>query len=120
MNREYNIENRLIEFSVAIINACKKTNNSYAAKHLTEQLIRSATSSALNYGEAQSAQSPEDFLHKMRLSLKELRETKVNLRIQKGAKLLLNKKEVDDLISENDELIAIFVTSIRTSEKKNK
>lgn len=120
MKKEYDLEDRLIRFSVAIIGVCKKTNNSYAAQHLTQQLIRSATSAALNYGEAQSAQSPKDFLHKMRLCLKELRETKVNLRIQKEAQLIIDKNGIGNLLKENDELIAIFVTSIRTSETKNR
>lgn len=120
MENRYNIEDRLIQFSVAIIKTCKKNDYSFAAQHLTQQLIRSATSAALNYGEAQSAQSPKDFLHKMRLSLKEVRETKVNLRIQKDARLLINETEVEELIRENDELIAIFVASIRTSERKNR
>jgi four helix bundle protein len=76
------------------------------------------TSAALNYGEAQSAQSPRDFLHKMRLCLKELRESLVNLKIQKVANLIKDLNKLDDLIVENNQLIAIFVTSIKTSEQK--
>lgn len=117
---KYDIEDRLIKFSVQIILLCKYMNQSFAAEHLAKQLIRSTTSSALNYGEAQSAQSPKDFLHKMRLCLKELRESLVNLKIQKGAKLIGDLAKLDELIKENNQLIAIFVTSIKTSELKNK
>lgn len=117
---KYDIEERLIDFSVNVILACGKLNGTFASQHLAKQLIRSTTSAALNYGEAQSAQSPKDFLHKMRLCLKELRESLVNLKIQKGAELIKDIKKLDELLEENNQLIAIFVTSIRTSEQKNK
>lgn len=117
---KYDLEDRLIQFSVQIILICGKLNQSFAAEHLAKQLIRSATSASLNYGEAQSAQSPRDFLHKMRICLKELRESSVNLKIQKGARLIEDFKKIDELIIENNQLIAIFVSSIKTSEQKNK
>ncbi|AFU67795.1 hypothetical protein P700755_000800 [Psychroflexus torquis ATCC 700755] len=117
---KYDIENRLINFSVNVILVSGNLNGSFASQHLAKQLIRSTTSAALNYGEAQSAESPRDFLHKMRLCLKELRESLVNLKIQKGAELIENFKKLDELLEENNQLIAIFVTSIRTSEQKNK
>ena len=117
---KYDIENRLINFSVNVILVCGNLNGSFASQHLAKQLIRSTTSAALNHGEAQSAESPRDFLHKMRLCLKELRESLVNLKIQKGAELIENFKKLDELLEENNQLIAIFVTSIRTSEQKNK
>lgn len=80
---KYDLEERLIQFSVDIIIVCGKIDGDFASQHLCKQLIRSATSSALNYGEAQSAESSRDFLHKMKLCLKELRESLVNLKIQK-------------------------------------
>lgn len=117
---KYDIEDRLITFSVQIILICGHMSQSFASQHLAQQLIRSTTSAALNYGEAQSAQSPKDFLHKMRLCLKELRESLVNLKIQKGVNLIEDAKKLDELIIENNQLIAIFVSSIKTSEQKNK
>lgn len=119
-NYKYDIEERLINFSVNVIHACGSLEGSFASQHLSKQLIRSTTSAALNYGEAQSAQSPRDFLHKMRLCLKELRESLVNLKIQKRTGLIKDKIKLDVILVENNELIAIFVTSIRTSEQKNK
>jgi len=112
---KYDIENQLISFSVQIILVCGSINQSFATEHLAKELIRSTTLAALNYGEAQSAQSPRDFLHKMRLCLKELRESLVNLKIQKGANLIKDLNKLDDLIVEINQLIAIFVTSIKTS-----
>ncbi len=114
------LENRLIEFSVNVINCCKKAGDSFAAQHLVKQLIRSATSVALNYGEARSAESPRDFLHKMKLCLKELRESMVNMKIQKEAELIKDKITIDRLIDENNQLISIFVASIKTATSKIK
>lgn len=117
-NYKYDLEERLIKFAVNVIYACNNLSGSFASQHLSKQLIRSATSSALNYGEAQSAESKRDFLHKMKICLKELRESLVNLKIQKGAKLIKDIERLESLLKENNELISIFVVSIRTSESK--
>ena len=85
---------------------------------MSGQLIRSGTSPAPNYGEAQSAESRSDFIHKMKVCLKELRETKVWLKIMKRANLINTISEIDAFIDESDELIAIFVTSINTAKDK--
>jgi four helix bundle protein len=95
---KYDLENRLITFAIDIIKLFDHaTTSSYSKIHLSKQLIRSSTAVALNYGEAQSAESTKDYLHKMRLSLKELRESHVNLRIQKGAGLISSPVEQIDL-----------------------
>lgn len=114
------LEERLIQFSVDVILLCRKMENSFAAEHLTRQLIRSATSAALNYGEARAGESTRDFLHKMKVCLKELRESMINMKIQKGAKLIMDIPSLDILINENNELISIFVASIKTSSAKLK
>ena len=119
-NYKYDLEERLIKFAIDVILICGKIDGSFASQHLSKQLIRSATSSALNYGDAQSAESSRDFLHKMRICLKELRESLVNLKIQKGAELIKNISQLEILMKENNELIAIFVSSIRTSQNKIK
>lgn len=113
------LEERLIEFAIGIILLCKSMDKSFAAEHLAKQLIRSSTSVALNYGEARSGESPRDFLHKMKISLKELRESYVNLKIQKGANLINDHNELGRLIDENNQLIAIFVSSIKTASSKS-
>ena len=112
------LEDRLIQFSADVISYSKFNNDSYASIHLSKQTIRSATSSALNYGEARSAESAKDFLHKMRVCLKELRESMVNLKIQNKANISTNKQMLNILMSENNELISIFVSSIKTSVNK--
>src|SRR5690606_3625368 len=117
-NYKYDLEERLIRFAVNVILACGKLDGNFASQHLSKQLIRSTTAGALNYGEAQSAESAKDFLHKMKICLKELRESLINLKIQKGANLIKDVEQLDALLKENNELIAIFVASIRTSQNK--
>lgn len=119
-NYEYDLEERLIKFSIDVILVFGKSEDNFASLHLSKQLIRSSTSAALNYGEAQSAESPRDFLHKMKICLKELRESLVNLKIQKGTNQVIDIDKLEIIIKENNELIAIFVSSIRTSQNKNK
>lgn len=114
------LEDRLIQFAIDVIVMCKKIESGFAAEHPAKQLIRSATSSALNYGEARSAESNRDFLHKMKICLKELRECMINMRIQKGAELVKEMMKLDSLILENNELFSIFIASIKTSTSKMK
>ena len=87
--------------------------------HISGQLIRSGTSPAPNYGEAQSAESRADFVHKMRLALKELRETRIWLLIIVRSDLIKPESKLDDLLNESNQLISICVKSIGTA-KKNK
>lgn len=118
MNK-YDLEERLIWFSVRIIELSETLNGSFAGIHLGKQIIRSATSPALNYGEAQSAESPKDFIHKMGICLKELRETFINIKIIKYAKLSKSENLLDICYKENNELISIFVKSIETAKRNN-
>ena len=114
------LEDRLIKFSIDIILLSVDHDQVFAKEHLSKQLIRSATSVALNYGEAQGSSSSRDFIHKMRICLKELRESLVNLKIQQGAFLIKDDQNLLKAIDENNQLISIFVTSIRTAEKNLK
>jgi len=88
-----------------------------AGKHISLQLLRSGTSVAANYGESQSAESRADFLHKLRISLKELRETEVWLKITMKAELVSSPALLEPLLKETDELIAILFKSIETARK---
>ena len=74
-------------------------------------------SPALNYSEAQSAESRKDFIHKLKICVKELRETYTALRIIDKAEITSNPEEIIDVIGENNELISIFVSSIKTIQK---
>ena len=94
--------------------------NSKAGNHLSGQLVRSGTSISLNYGEAQSAESKKDFIHKMKVILKELRETFVCLKIIHVSKLYKTEEKIIKAKKENNELISIFVKSIDTAQKNQK
>ena len=119
-NVKYDIEERLIDFAVRIIRTAESLPKSKVGNHVAGQLVRSGTSPAPNYGEAQSAESRADFVHKMKLSLKELRETKVWLRMIVRADLIKSALKLDPLIDESDQLISIFVSSLRTAEQNRK
>ena len=87
-----------------------------AGNHLSGQLIRSGTSPALNYGEAQSGESRKDFIHKIKVVLKELRESFACLKIIYQAKLYKIEKDLLTALKENNELISIFVKSVETAQ----
>jgi len=114
------LEDRLIAFSALVIKVAESIIESYAGNHLSGQIIRSGTSVSLNYGEAQDAESRCDFIHKMKVILKELRETMICLKILKTKNLVPNYKILDKALNENNELISIFVKSIQTARKNEK
>jgi len=118
--KKYDLEERLIGFSVLIIEVTKEMSKTYAGGHLAKQLLRSGTSVSLNYGEAQSAESRKDFVHKMKVILKELRETMVCLKIIQRTKLYGTLTFIEKALQENNELISIFVKSIETAQKNLK
>jgi len=110
-----NLEDRLIDFSIRILKLSEVLPNTKAGSHICGQLVRCSTSPAFNYGEAQSAESRVDFIHKMKICLKELRETLVCLKIIYRKPLVTNLEEVQTIMNENNELISIFVKSINTA-----
>jgi four helix bundle protein len=109
------LEDRLVDFAVSVIGIVEDLPNTKAGNHVGNQLIRSGTSPAPNYGEARRAESTRDFVHKIKISLKELRETHIWLRII-GRKKLGNLQSLPAVIGERDELIAIFASSARTAD----
>ena len=117
---DYNLQERLIDYAVRIINLIEKLPDTRAGRHVADQLLRSGTSPAPNYGEAQGAESRADFIHKMKISLKELRESYVWLKIIQKSKMIVDDVELTLLIKETNELISIFFTSIDTAKKNRK
>ena len=108
------LEDRLIDFASRIIGLSESLPKSAPAQHISKQMFRAGTSPALNYGEARAAESKRDFAHKMKICLKELRETLVCLKII-VKRSWIQKELLDLLKKENEELISIFVASIKTS-----
>ena len=118
-NKEFNLEDRLIDFAVRIIYVAESLPKTKAGNHIAGQLIKCGTAPAPNYGEAQDAESRADFIHKMKVSLKELRETKIWLLITGKANLIKPASKLEPLIDESNQLISIFVASVKTA-KQNK
>jgi four helix bundle protein len=118
--RIFDLEDRLIAFGVRIIRLAEVLPKTRAGNHIAGQIIRSGTSPAPNYGEAQSAESRSDFIHKMQICLKELRETRVWLLMTAKANLVKSASPLDSLIEENNQLISIFVTSVKTARQKRR
>jgi four helix bundle protein len=116
--RMYNLEARVIDFGVRIIRFAEALPKTKVGNHIAGQILRSGTSPAANYGEAQSAESRSDFIHKMRICLKELRETQAWLQMIAKANLVKPASQLDLLIDENNQLISIFVTCIKTAKEK--
>jgi four helix bundle protein len=118
-SKPYNLEDRLIAFALQMIQIVEMLPSDKIGSHIGGQLLRSGTSPALNYGEAQSAESKNDFIHKMKVCLKELKETRVSLKIIILKPLIKENKITKNGLNENEELIAIFGKSIETA-KRNK
>jgi four helix bundle protein len=113
------MEDRLISFAALIIEICEELPKTQAGIILSNQLVKSGTSSALNYGEARGAETRKDFIHKTKIVLKELRETLVGLKIILKFNLFRDIQKLNLALKENNELVSIFVTSTKTLQKNN-
>ena len=115
--RRYDLRDRLVDYAVRIIRLSEALPETKAGKHVSSQILRSGTSPAPNYGEAQSAESKADFIHKLKVALKELRETGIWLKIIVKAEMVAPASHLDSLLQETDELAAILFASIETAKK---
>ena len=115
----YDLEERLLEFSTQIIRVAENVRRTFAGQHVAMQMLRSGTSALPNHGEAQAAESSRDFVHKLKICLKELRETHRWLKLIQRVPLVAQPVQVEALLKETDELIRIFVSSIRTAQKNS-
>jgi four helix bundle protein len=118
--KKSDLEERLIDFAVRVIFLASALPKTKIGNHISGQMIRSGTSPAPNYGEAQDAESRSDFIHKVKIVLKELRETRVWLLMIAKAKLIRPVSKIQPLIDECDELISIFVKSAQTARRNCK
>jgi len=111
------LSDRFLDYAASIIILVKSLGNSYQGKHISKQLLRSATSVGANYEEAKGAESKADFSHKLQIVLKELRESRFWIRLIKRAGLI-PKDKISPILSETDELIKIIAKSVVTSKTK--
>lgn len=115
--KKFDLEGRLVAFAIKISTLVESLPTTVSVRNITSQLIRSGTSPALNYGEAQSAESSSDFIHKMKIALKELRESYIALRILNQIVVQEQEGLITSCLVECNELISIFVKSIQTAER---
>jgi four helix bundle protein len=115
--RKYDLEERLLEFASAIIDLSEKLPTSRAGNHVAGQILRSGTSPYPNHGEAESGESRNDFIHKLKVCLKELRETRRWARLVHRKRWVENDPTLIFVLSECEELIRIFFSSIQTAQR---
>ncbi len=113
------LEERLIDFAVRIVRLSARLPKTAAGRHIAAQILRSGTSPAPNYGEARGGESEADFVHKLRIVLKELNETSIWLRVIERSQLLKTEL-VAGIVKENSELCKIFMASLKTVRSRNK
>lgn len=114
---EFNLEERLLEFAARIIRVKESMKRTRAGLYVADQLMRSGTSPYGHHGEAEGAESRDDFVHKLRVCYKELRESRRWLRLAHRTPLIAKPALLDEILREVDELVRIFSASIRTAEK---
>ena len=116
--RANTLENRLVQFAIDIVTLVGQLPQNPQAKHIGNQILRSGTAAAPNYGEARAAESRADFVHKLKICLKELNETAIWLRILQGS-VAVDSDFVARLVAENSELCKILVASVQTARRND-
>ena len=118
-NRVYDLEERLVNYTCSMVDIVETLPTTRVGNYISSQLVRSCHSPAFNYGEAQAAESPKDFIHKMSIILKELKECRVALKIIERKEMIVPAQKLDDVYRETEELIAIVAKSIVTAKKRS-
>lgn len=111
-HKKFDLENRFVDFGALTVFFCATLPNDMPGQYYGNQLLRSAGSSALNFGEMQGAQSDRDFKNKATISLKELKESRINLKILSKVNYG-NSQEREKLLDEVEQLIKIMATIIK-------
>jgi four helix bundle protein len=117
--RQYDLEDRLLDYSAMIVRLTEKLPDTRAGNHVAGHLLRSGTSSLPNHGEAEAAESRSDFIHKLSICHKELREARRWLRLIQRVPLLKESDELSKVLKETDELVRIFAASIKTAKSND-
>ena len=115
--RVYDLEDRLLEFASRVIDVSENLPKTRAGNHIAGQLLRSGTSPYGNHGEAQAPESMDDFIHKLKVCLKELRETRRWARLIERKNWLRGDAHIAFVLQEAEELIRIFKGSVQTAER---
>ncbi|MFN3873275.1 MAG: four helix bundle protein [Ignavibacterium sp.] len=118
--KKYDLEDRFVNYTCLMIDIVESLPNSRAANYIAGQLIKSCHSPTFNYGEAQADESRNDFIHKMGIILKELKECRTSLKIIKRKEMIKSLEKLDEAYKETEELISIIGKSISTAKSNNK
>jgi len=113
--KNYDLEDRLVDFTCRMIDVIEALPETKARIYLANQLIRACNSPTLNYGEVQGAESRKDFIHKLGIILKELKECRAGLKIIRKKQMIKPITKLECIYKETEELIAIIAASIRTA-----
>jgi len=116
-NRKYDLEDRLVDFTCRMIDVVEALPGTRSGNYIAGQLIKSCHSPTFNYGEAQPAESPKDFVHKMGVVLKELKECRTALKVIYKKEMIKPVNKLDGINKETEELIAIIAKSVATAKK---
>jgi four helix bundle protein len=116
-NRKFDLEDRLLEFASAVIDLSESLPATRAGNHVAGQVLRCGTSPFPNHGEAEAAESRDDVIHKLKICLKELRETRRWARLIKRKAWVENETTLLFVLGECEELIRIFHSSIQTAKR---
>jgi len=115
-DKKYDLKDRLVSFAANIAIFCREIPKDFTGEYYGNQLLRSAGSSALNFGEAQGTHTSKDYVHKASISLKELKESRVNLKILTKIEYGNDDKR-EFLLGEVQQLIKIIATIIRNKKQ---
>ena len=118
-NRKFDLEDRFVDYTCKMIDVVEALPNTRSGNYIAGQLIRSCHSPTFNYSEVQAAESSKDFVHKMSVVLKELKECRTALKIIRQKELIKPISKLEDVYNETEELIAIIAKSITTAKRNN-
>jgi len=118
--RKFDLEDRFVNYTCKMIDIVESLPDTRSGNYIAGQLIRSSHSPTFNYGEAQAAESRNDFIHKMGVVLKELKECRTALKIIQNKEMIKSREKLGNIFNETEELIAIVAKSIVTAKKNKK
>lgn len=116
---EFDLKQRLLEYSVRIVNLCQALDRNFVSEHIAKQLLPCGTSPMANYAEATQSESAKDFVHKLGICLKELQETQLWILLIQRSKFLTPAKRMEPILNECAELLKILAASRRTAKKNS-
>ena len=116
--RPFDLEARLLDYATRVVRVAESLPRTRTGNHVAGQLLRAGTSPLSNHGEAQAAESPADFVHKLHICLKELRETHRWLQLVRSVPLVKPPSKLDGILVETEELVKIFASSIKTAKTR--